>query len=398
MSFHRPVFHALAASTFLIALSVTAAEAADPNDVANRLKAVLADQGLNISWAGVSGDSSQMVLSNVTASVPNADKPVAIGNVTLSDVKDGDNGAYVIGKAELPNYSVSEGPSTFDMEGVEISGLKLPGPNADAGSDPLAGMMMYDKAEVKGVSVKKDDKEIFSLSDLHVNITPPSGDEPLKFDGAAEDFSVDLTTMQDQQSRDTVEALGYNKVEGYLDMAGSWSPKDGKAILDKYDLSVKNAGTLSLSLEMSGYTPAFLKQMRALQKQMAANPTEKSAQGMAMLGLMQQLSFDHASVSYQDDSLTGKVMDFVARKQKMQRSDIVNQAKAILPFALAQLNNPDFTAKVTQAVSTFLDDPKNLTIEAAPPAPVPFAMLMAGAMTAPQQLPQQLGVSVTANK
>jgi hypothetical protein len=82
----------------------------------------------------------------------------------------------------------------------------------------------------------------------------------------------------------------------------------------------------------------------------------------------------------------------------MSAKDIANQAKAILPFALAQLNNPELTAQVSAAVGKYLDDPQSLEISAEPAASVPFALIMAGAMTNPLDLPKTLGVKVTANE
>ena len=116
-----------------------------------------------------------------------------------------------------------------------------------------------------------------------------------------------------------------------------------------------------------------------------------------MLGLMQQLTFHEAEIAFTDDSLTGKILNYVAERQGMSADAVANQAKAIMPFALAQLNNPELTKMVTEAVSNFLDDPQSLRITATPTEPVPFALIMAGAMSAPENLPQTLGVTVTAN-
>jgi hypothetical protein len=124
---------------------------------------------------------------------------------------------------------------------------------------------------------------------------------------------------------------------------------------------------------------------------------EDPAQGLAALGLLQQLTFHSAAISVDDDSLTGRVLAYVARNQGMKPADIANQAKAVLPFLLLQLNNPELTAQATQAVSAFLDDPKNLTVSARPAQPVPFAMLMATAMMAPADLTRSLGLTVSAN-
>jgi hypothetical protein len=133
---------------------------------------------------------------------------------------------------------------------------------------------------------------------------------------------------------------------------------------------------------------------------MAEKPegADSSAEGMAMLGLLQQLTFNGASIRFDDDSLTNKVLEYVGKQQGMSAKDIANQAKAIVPFGMAQLNNPELTAQVTAAVSKFLDDPKSLEIAAEPASPVPFALLMANGMSNPLELPKTLGLTVTANE
>lgn len=117
-----------------------------------------------------------------------------------------------------------------------------------------------------------------------------------------------------------------------------------------------------------------------------------------MLGLLQQLTFNGASVRFTDDSLTNKILEYVAKQQGMSPKDVANQAKAIVPFGMAQLNNPELTAQVTAAVSTYLDNPKSIEIAARPSSPVPFALIMAGAMSNPADLTKTLGVSVRANE
>ena len=118
-----------------------------------------------------------------------------------------------------------------------------------------------------------------------------------------------------------------------------------------------------------------------------------------MLGLMQQLTFHGATIRFDDDSLTGKVLDYVARQQGAKPADIVNQAKAMLPFADGAAQQSRAASKqVTEAVGTYLDEPKSLEIRAAPASPLPFAVIAAGAMAAPKDLPKTLGVTVTANQ
>ncbi|TIO66446.1 MAG: hypothetical protein E5X98_16290, partial [Mesorhizobium sp.] len=171
-------------------------------------------------------------------------------------------------------------------------------------------------------------------------ITPPADGKAMDFTANTEKFNADLTLVEDPKSKEAIQALGYQNISGTISMAGTWQPSDGKMELSKYDISVENAGTLGMTFNLGGYTLDFIKSMQEMQKKFAAQPegADNSAQGMAMLGLLQQLSFNGASVRFDDDSLTGKVLDYVGKQQGMSGKDVANQAKAIVPFGMAQLN------------------------------------------------------------
>ena len=65
MTIQRSTLKTLAFSTFLLTLPLNAAFAQDAA-VADRLKAALGAQGVDISWTGVTGDNSSMVLLGVS--------------------------------------------------------------------------------------------------------------------------------------------------------------------------------------------------------------------------------------------------------------------------------------------------------------------------------------------
>jgi hypothetical protein len=396
MTICNPLLKKLALSAVLLSLPLSAAQALEANKVGDRLKAALAGQGMDVSWTNLTENGSQIVLEGATVKVANTPTPVTIGNVTLDEVTEVDGG-YRIGKVSLPSYALSDQGLNIDIAGAELAGLSLP---PEGSTDPLASLMMYETADLATVSVKQGDKQLFSMSNLHVEITPPADGSPIEFSGAAESFTADLTTVEDPASKKVIEALGYNTINGDFEMAGSWQPSDGRMGLTQYDVSIENAGTLGMTFDLGGYTPDFVKAMQDMQKKMAEQPagSDQSAQGLAMLGLMQQLTFHGATIRFDDDSLTGKVLDYVAKQQGIKPEDIANQAKAVVPFLMAQLNNAELTKNVTEAVNAYLDDPQSLEIKAAPASPVPFALVMAGAMSTPKDLPKTLGVTVTANE
>ena len=395
MTICRHVLHKLTVSTFLLAIPFHAAYAQDANAVAERFKQVLADQGMNFTWTGVSGDASSLALEGVSFAPAGQAEPVALGRITFDGITEQDGG-YRIETITTEPYSTTEEGMTFDISAATFTGLTLP---PEGETDPVAAMAMYEGMEIASISAKLADKTLFSLDSLSFDITPPADGAALEFTGSAEKFTADLSIAEDPQAKKVIEALGYQTISGNFEMAGSWQPTDGRMGLTQYDITVDNAGTLGFTFDLGGYTPAFLKSLQEMQKKMAEQPAgaDNSAQGLAMLGLMQQLTFHAANIRFDDDSLTGKVLDYVAKQQNMKPEDIANQAKAIVPFLTAQLNNPELSAEITAAVTKFLDDPQSIEIVAAPPAPVPFALIAAGAMSTPLDLPKTLGVKVMAN-
>lgn len=386
----------LTLTTAIVLVPAGSAFALDANAFGTRLKAVVGEQGGEIDWTNITESGDQLVLEGVTVGAPSNQEKINVGNVTLQNVTE-ENGGYKIGKVLLPDYSTTEDGVTVDAKGISFDGLSLPAENAN----PTTDMMMYSNASMASLSVKKGDKQLFTMDDLHMEVTPPADGKPMEFTGAAEKFTADLTETEDAQTKAVIEALGYQNIAGSFQLAGSWQPSDGHIGLSQYDISVENAGTLGLTFDLGGYTPEFMKSMKELQKQMAGQPAggDNTAQGMAMLGLMQQLTFSSASIRWDDESLTKKVLGFVAQMQGQKPEDIANLAKAMVPFAMAQLNNPELTAQVTEAVGKYLDDPKSIEISAEPDKEVPFAVIMAGAMSnAPQDLAKTLAVSISANE
>lgn len=397
MTIHRSALRTFALSSFLVAVPFHMALAQDATAVGERLKAAFAEQGVEVSWSNISGDASEIVIADTVITISGAPAETPLGKVTLTDITE-DAGAYTIGKVTLPNYSMTEDGATVDITGISLTGLKLP---AAGDTDPIAALMLYDAADMESLTVRIGDKIPFSMNQLHFEITAPEDGQPMEFTGAAEKFTADMSMVEDAEAKKTMDALGYQTINGYFELAGSWQPTDGRLELSQYDISIDKAGTIGFTFDLGGYTPDFIKAMQKMQKDMAAQPAggDNSAQGLAMLGLMQQLTFHSASLRFDDDSLTGKALEFLGAQQGMKGADLANQAKAIVPFLMAQLNNPDLTTQVTAAVTAYLDDPQSIEVSAEPENAVPFAVIMAGAMSpSPQDLLKTLSVSVTANE
>lgn len=396
MSFQRKNWHKLAVSTILLGMALAPASAQDTGDVAEKLKAALAQQGFELAWTGISGDASSMSLQGVSLTPTGAKEGFTVGEVKLEGIAEADGG-YTVETLSTPAYSRTEGDMGIETSPFVMQGVVIP---AEGATNPLGGLMYYRSAEMDSITIKSKGKDAFSASDMAVSMTELKDGQPMSFTANVPEFTSDLTLVEDPKFKDAIEALGYQNISGNIVMEGSWNPSDGKMNFSRYDIKVDDAGTFGMAFSIDGYTTEFLKSVQELQKQMAEAPADadNSAQGMAMLGLMQQLSFNNASIRFTDDSLTNKVLDYVGKQQGMSGKDVANQAKAIVPFGLAQLQNPDLTAQASAAVNQYFDDPRSLEILANPASPVPFAMIMADAMSNPANLTRTLGVAVKANQ
>lgn len=396
MSIHRNLFGKLALSTFLIAAVGGVGHAQDATAVVERFRQIVEMQGLKLSWSSVSGDASAIVVEGLKVAPANGAKPADLGKVTFKGVTE-ENGGYTIESISTEPFTMTQDGMTVSASPFSLTGVKLP---ATTSTDPVASLLFYDGAKLASFTVKKGDKTAFAMENLSAEITPPADGKPMAFTTAAETFTADLSLVEDPQSKAAIDAMGYQTISGFFELEGTWQPTDGRLGLTKYDVSVANAGTFGMTFDLGGYTSDFIKAMQDMQKKMAEQPAgaDDSAQGLAMLGMMQQLTFHSASLRWDDDSLTGKVLDYVAKMQNMKPDDIRNQAKAIVPFLTAQLNNPDLSTQISAAINAYLDAPKSLEISAKPPAPVPFSQLAASGMSAPLDLPKTLGISVTANQ
>jgi hypothetical protein len=395
MTIHRQHFRSLALSTLLFGAALTSANAQEATAVAERFKALLAAQNVDLSWSSISGATPSFALEGVKVAPVGATKPMELGKLTFSGVAE-DGGAITVETISTDPYSVTEDGATVDIGAVTLSGVTIP---PEGGADLVGSMLFYDSAELPVLSVKIGDRTAFSMEGLTMEVTPPADGKAMEFSAAAEKFTADLTLVDDAESKAVIEALGYQTITGFFEANGTWNPTDGRMGIAQYDISVENAGTFGMTFDLGGYTPDFIKSLQDMQKQMASQPegADNSAQGMAMLGLMQQLTFHSASMRWDDDSLTGKVLEFVAKQQNMKADDIKNQAKAIVPFLTSQLNNPELSTQISNAVNAYLDDPKSIEVSAEPAAPVPFAQIAAASMGNPLDLTKTLNVQVGAN-
>jgi len=387
----------LFASAALLALSAPAF-ALDGNDVLKKINAAYAAQGGEIAAGSVAVNGDTVTLNGVTFNAA-ADpaKKIPVGNVTLEGVEE-NNGGYKIKNARFDNVDYKQENVEIKANDIYMSALTIP---AVATTGTIDALMFYDEAHSGPISVSIDGKQAFSLEESSATMSVSDDKASIGFDLDASGFKADLSEVNDPATKDAIEKLNLQALSGNMTMSGSWEVASGTVDVEEYAIDLDKVGRLNMSFGFSGYTLAFIKSMQETVKAQAANPNKEQAEqaaGLAMLGLMQQLSFVNAEISFEDASITKRAIDYAASQQGMTSDQLSQTIKGMAPIMMASLNVPELQNMVSAAINAYIDNPKSFSISAEPEKPVPFPMIMGAAMGAPNTLPTMLGVTVTANE
>ncbi|MDK1384974.1 hypothetical protein QN224_06075 [Sinorhizobium sp. 8-89] len=372
--------------------------ALDGADMMKKLDAALSTNGSSILFdkADVNGDVVTVTGVKLQTAA-NPGETVLIGDVTFEGVEENENGGYYCETVTFPDINVSAEGSSFSAKDLSIGGLLIPGNPA---GDTINDILLYETAGTGPIVVNVKGKDVFTAESTEANLTRQENDAGFDFDATLAGLKADLSDVDDAKAKEAIEKLGLAMLDGEVTMKGSWELQSGNVALDEYAFDFKNVGRLNIAMDFSGYTLQFMKSLQEATKAMEANPNKEEANqamGLAMMGLMQQLTFNSASIRFDDASITKKALDYAGSQQGVSGDQLAQSLKGLVPIMMAQLNVPELQNQVSAAVNAYLDGPKSLTISAQPEKPVPFPMIMGAAMGAPNTIPSVLGVKVTAN-
>ncbi len=372
--------------------------ALDGADLVTKLNAAYALNGATVAYEKVAIDGTTVTLTGVSVkSTAAPGKDFKIGDVTLEGVEETDGGGYYAETVTLPDVDVKEDDTAITAKDISIGGLSIPG-NPAGGT--VNDIVLYETAASGPVTVTAKGKQVFSMDESEANLTKQESDAGFDFDVTFSGIKADLSGVEDAKSKDAIEKLGLTNLAGEMTMKGSWEVATGNVSLEEYAFDFANVGRLALAFDVSGYTLDFMKSMQEAMKAAETNPNKEEANqamGLSMMGLIQQLTFNSASVRFDDATITKRVLDYIGSQQGTTGDQLAQSLKGMVPLMMAQLNVPELQNQVSTAVNTYLDAPKSLTISAEPANPVPFPMIIGAAMGAPNTVPGVLGVKVTAN-
>ena len=386
----------LAAGTAVLAFAAPAL-ALDGNDLVKKINdAMYLQPGAGLAAGSVRVDGSNVVLTDSRFELGSGQGALALGTIEMQGVAE-QNGGYRIETVTLENVNSTQDKSTVTISDMSMNGVTVP---ANPNGDTLDSILLYDSAHVGPTAFSFDGKPALTLASVDVTTEAPDDNSSIQFEVKAEGVKGDLRLLTEPRAHQSLADLGVTELDGRINMSGSWDMKPGTLALSEYTLDFANIGRLNIALSFSGYTLDFIRSANETARAMEANPNKQEAQqaaSLAMLGLLQRLTFNSAQIRFDDAGITKRALDYAGKERNTSGEQIAQILKAMTPLYLAQYNMPELQNMVSAALNTYLDNPQNLTVTAQPPKSVPFPMIMGAAMGAPNTLPGLLGVTVTAN-
>jgi hypothetical protein len=320
-------------------------------------------------------DGENIVISNFSIVRKSENDTVTFEDVTITSPIDSEKGVF-----ESPEIDFSGGTIAGEASG-SIGSATLTGVtvlDAAKTSGGLAESVLFETAEANNLQITpKDQPGSISIAKLHVESSDVVDGIPQASKGSVEGIAIPPEIFSEATFKP--DAIGYGELVLDVSWDGSRDLAAKTATINDFTLSVHDGGDLSISGVLGD-----LPDPHALNDPNAASSVSKT-------------KVHSLTVRYDDHSLAGRILDFLAKQQGLARADYAKQISDALPFLLIALNNPAFQEQVATAVSGFLQDPKSITIEIAPDQPVSGDDLMALAKTDPGKIPDALKASISAN-
>jgi hypothetical protein len=365
----------LAGTAVLLCNSVPAA-AIEPYAAAKALAAALV-KGSNVeaTYESAEMDGDNIVITNFSIARKSENDTVTFEEVTITSPTDSDAGIF-----ESPEIDFSGGTIAGEASGsigdATITGVTVL--DAAKTSGGLTESVLFETAEANNLQITpKDQPGSISIAKLYVESSDVVDGMPQASKGSVEGITVPPEVFSEATFKP--DAIGYDKLVLDVSWDGSRDLAAKTATINDFTLSIHDGGDLSIS-GVIGELP----DPRTLNDPNAAGSVSKT-------------KVHSLTIRYDDNSLAGRVLDYLANQQGLARADYAKQISDALPFLLIAMNNPGFQEQVAAAVSGFLQDPQSITIEIAPDAPVSGDDLIALAKTDPGKIPDALKASITAN-
>lgn len=258
------------------------------------------------------------------------------------------------------------------MAAVEKDALKKPFEIAALG--PKIG-----KIEIAGLNIDDKEKPTLSLGVFRLLQSEFIGAIPTKIKLDIEKLHLPLAYIPVPMAHDVFKDLGYDVLKLASKILLVWDGVSEDLTLENADIALENGFSIKLNAGLAG-----------VPKEAIENPQE-------YMQALTTVAFRNVNFLIEDAVLVSRLIDYFAKTQNAPPAGFRSMIVQSLEMQVGPLVGADFMQKMKTALTTFLEKPDRLSVDLNPPSPVPFSKILEILSIAPEELPQKLGASVSAN-
>ena len=368
---------AISALVVGVGLGTGQAFAADADTIAKALVAAFTATGkTEASYADASANGDDVTINELK--VTGEGDTMTIPAVVITGAAERDKGGFTAQSLSFDGGTLVTDKQTFKWETASIDGAVVPSAEeikAKAHMSPFSKLAMS-KLEVSGGDLAAP----VGIDDMAVTLAVEADGTPNQFTTNVNGIKLPPALFGDPQQAAVLAALGYT--DGFsvsVAVDGGYEHTTDTLTLRTFTIDTADVGKLAIDGKFSGV------------------PLSKLTDGNAAQDLTAKGKLENFHVRFDNSGIVEKVLDMQAQQSGVKRGDIVTQFTGALPLLLNFVGNQGFQDKIATAVTAFLNDPKSITLSAAPSAPVGFDAIMNAAQSAPQTVPDLVGADISAN-
>lgn len=286
---------------------------------------------------------------------------------------DGEQGKGALESFEIRNITFPEREAFMGFVMNQLIGV--PFTPADLAAIPTLGGISVKGLQSESPMSPTVQVDLFDLSlSGFVNAIPTSIAVTL------EGLQLPLALVEQPMAQMVLGAVGADPVKADLSLTLGFDEGTGTFSLDN-DTAVGNVGALTAEASLSGI-PAVV-----LQNPMRANEAIATA------------TINGIEIRFDDQGITPFVVGMMAEQAGISAAEFAQGMAQQVQLQIAMMTGDTALAEqLANTVSAYLTDPQSLLISARPANPVPIAQIIGAAMAAPQQIPQLLNLTISANQ
>ena len=382
------------------------AMALDAQEFVDRIAAVYKIGGYDIQFGAATLDGDTLTVDGATVAVDGVGESWKIDTtLTFTGVADAEDGGFVAETLTIPDIDTdfAEDPvGHLSLVNIVASDIYLPPADKVNVTALLESVGSFTTGPL---TVTRDGADFLSIDAIEA-VNEFSYDDADALSNIASTFTVsgiwaDLTAVseEDAEAGAVIQMLGLSEINGEISQKMTWGMADGHMVIEDFRFDFADIGAINFKADISGFTPAVLDKIYAMQASAAGGTTEEAQAQQMMVGmeLLQALTLTSSSLRYDDAGLAPKLLDMFAAQSGADRATFVEGLKAMLPQVVGEIGIPALTDLVVPPVNTFLDDPKSIEVAVRPATPTTLLVLSAAAAN-PAGLISALGLAVTANE